>query len=151
MSSDLVLRPGEPSFTGAARYSDGHPWFREDQSRIYVRFQPEGAELPHVALLDTGAHYCILDREIATGIDRFLTEPLGQMELRTAYGTIRGDLHTHRITLLAEAGDSLDIESTVFVSPDWRAPSFLGYVGALDRLRFAVDPQLNRFYFGSLV
>jgi hypothetical protein len=102
-----------------------------------------------VALLDTGAHYCILDRDLASGIRPHLTDRIGAIELRTAHGLLRGDLHTHKITLLADSGESLDIESTVLVSPDWRGPSFLGYMGALDRLRFAIDPRLNRFYFAS--
>ncbi len=56
----------------------------------------------------------------------------------------------HKIRLIADVGEPLDIDSTVFIPPDWRAPSILGYTGALDRMRFAVDPQVNRFYFGPL-
>ena len=52
--------------------------------------------------------------------------------------------------MLADIGESLDIEATLLISPDWLGPSFLGYLGALDRLRFAIDPQSSRFYFSAL-
>jgi hypothetical protein len=35
-------------------------------------------------------------------------------------------------------------------SPDWRGPNFLGYQGLLQRIRFAVDPEVNLFYFGRI-
>ncbi len=44
----------------------------------------------------------------------------------------------------------MDIEANVFVVPGWQAPCFIGYAGALDRVRFAIDPSANRFYFGPL-
>ena len=65
-----------------------------------------------------------------------------------AHGLIRGGLHIHRITLVADMGAPLGIDATVFVSPDWRGPCFIGYTGALDRLNFAIHPRDNRFYFG---
>ena len=52
--------------------------------------------------------------------------------------------------LHADEGESLDVEATVFQSPDWRGPSFLGYQGLLQRIRFAVDPETNLFYFGQI-
>jgi hypothetical protein len=36
----------------------------------------------------------------------------------------------------------------VLVSAEWLAPTFLGYMGLLERIRFAIDPQANQFYFG---
>lgn len=146
---DLLLDPNRPFVTGVSEFLDAHPGFQEAQPRLYVKFQPAGAEIPHIALLDTGGHYCILDRDLAATIKDHLTEHIGRVALSTAHGLVEGDLYTHTITLIAELGEPLDVESTVFVSPDWRAPSFLGYVGFLDRLHFAVAPEVNRFYFGS--
>jgi hypothetical protein len=56
------------------------------------------------------------------------------------------------MTLIADDGDSLRIDATVFVSSDWprRAGTFLGYSGLLERIRFAVDPQKNDFFFGPI-
>ena len=53
-------------------------------------------------------------------------------------------------TLVADDGDSVDVDSTVFVSPEWRAGNFIGYAGLLERIRFAVDPGTNAFLFGAL-
>jgi hypothetical protein len=56
------------------------------------------------------------------------------------------------MTLIADDGDSLRIDATVFVSSDWprMAGTFLGYSGLLERIRFAVDPQKNDFFFGPI-
>ncbi|WP_017717414.1 hypothetical protein [Kamptonema formosum] len=58
------------------------------------------------------------------------------------------------IRLKAEEGEDLDVDSTVFV-PDsevlWgNFPSFIGLTGFLERIRFALDPNTDTFYFGSL-
>ena|SRR5215471_2332109 len=50
--------------------------------------------------------------------------------------------------IFAEQGESLNIEASVFVAADWYLGNFLGYTGFLERLRFAVDPGTNTFYFG---
>jgi hypothetical protein len=41
------------------------------------------------------------------------------------------------------------VEATFFVSPEWPGKTFLGYKGFLDRLRIALDPPVNDFYFGE--
>jgi len=152
MPPDSLSRGAEGlSFSGISTYLDRYPEIQETQPRIHVKFRPEGARLPQFALLDTGSHYCILNRELVSLVSSRLTESIGQFKVRTAYGLLQGDLYTHRITLLADAGESLDFESTLFIAPDWAGPNFLGYVGALDRVRFAVDPRVNRFYFGQLL
>jgi hypothetical protein len=147
---DLLFRSGELFTTGVSEYFDLRPGIQEPQSRIYVQILPEGAKQASLALLDTGGLYTVLNTALASSLRGHLTGGLGEVGLRTAYGVIRGELYTHRITLIAEAGQYLDIESTVFVSPEWNVPSFLGYTGALDRVRFAIDPSSNRFYFGPL-
>ena len=90
------------------------------------------------ALVDTGAAWSCLDREVA----------------QEAWGSFRGELLRAKITILAEEGESLEIEGTVFVPVDagWPAGrSVSGYGGGLDRMRFAVDAQRNAFYFGPSV
>ena len=147
---DLLLGSDEPFATGASEYLDYLPGSPEPHPRVYVQFRPEGVspELSFLALVDTGAHYCILNKGVADLIRDRLTESVGEMTLRTAHGPVRGSLYTYRIQLIAETGDDLSFECTLFISPDWRASNFLGYVGALERLRFAVDAPKNRFYFG---
>ncbi len=150
MTERLLHETGEPFATGVSAYFDVRPEIREPLPRIYVEFQPGGADRAFVALLDTGGHYCILQPELAASIQDQMVDRLTSASLLTARGTIQGDLYLHRLTLLAQEGEPLDFEATIFVSADWQGPNLLGYTGALDRLRFAIDPGGNRFYFGPL-
>jgi len=70
--------------------------------------------------------------------------------MSTRFGLIRGTLHRGPIRLHADEGEPLDVDATVFISPDWQGPNFLGYEGFLQRIRFAVDPETNLFYFGRI-
>ncbi len=139
-----------PFATGSSRYLDARPGFDEPEPRIYVKFRLAGVELPFLALLDTGAHFCILNRDVSELIQDQLTNRLREVTLRTAHGPGRGELYRYPIQLLADEGENLDVTATVFVSPDWQAPSFFGYSGFLDRVRFGIDPRSNGFYFGPL-
>jgi hypothetical protein len=70
--------------------------------------------------------------------------------LSTRFGLLRGSLYRVPVRIPADEGDPLDLEATVFFSPEWHGPSFIGYEGLLQRIRFAVDPEENLFYFGPL-
>ena len=140
---------GDGLLTGVSDYSDFYPGRNEPLARIYVPFRPQGLGVRFAGLMDTGGHFCILSPEVVDLIGDVLSG--GETtSLLTAQGRLSGRLYRHRIELLAEKGENLDLEATVLVSPDWRGPSILGYTGFLDRIRFAVDPRTNRFYFGSL-
>jgi predicted aspartyl protease len=150
-SPGLLLKPsGQAYATGAARYLDFRPGRREPLPRVYVEFLPDGAADSFLALLDTGAHYCILSPEVVAEIRDHLADSVGRTELLTPYGTVRGELHIHRIVFIASEGESLAVDATVLVSPDWAGPNFIGYTGCLDRLCMALSPSDNRFLFGSL-
>ncbi len=66
--------------------------------------------------------------------------------------------YLHRLNMAFEAtqGESLSLVATAFVpDPEWEeswgeTPSFIGLTGCLERLRFAVDPGSDAFYFGPL-
>ncbi|MBD2182745.1 hypothetical protein H6G03_17015 [Planktothrix sp. FACHB-1375] len=65
-----------------------------------------------------------------------------------------GSIARMSITFRAQEGESLTQEATVFV-PDveeyWgNFPSFIGLAGFLERIRFAIDPLTDTFYFGPL-
>jgi hypothetical protein len=54
------------------------------------------------------------------------------------------------VLILADEGDSLEVDAVVFVSKDWPAgKNFVGYSGLLESIRVALDPQANHFYFGA--
>ncbi len=54
------------------------------------------------------------------------------------------------MTLLAEKGEDPDIETTIFLCPDWPGGNFVGYQGFLDRICSGFKPNENRVYFGPL-
>ena len=149
MDDDGLLATAGNYFQGSARFLDAVPGGREPHPRIYVSCRMAGVDPGFLALVDTGGHFCILNQEVADQVRDQRVDGLGRVKLRTAYGLVEGELYSHRLTLVAGFGESVDIEASVFVSPDWKAPSFIGYSGALERVRFAVDPFTNRFYFGS--
>ncbi len=70
--------------------------------------------------------------------------------MSTRMGPVRGRLERTQIELVADEGDGLSIDATVFVSPDWSGDNFIGYSGFLERIRFGVDPSDNYFYFGPI-
>ena len=57
------------------------------------------------------------------------------------------------VSLLADEGNSLEFETTVLIpivplEATWDRPNFIGLNNFLSRIRFAVDPNENAFYFG---
>jgi hypothetical protein len=74
-------------------------------------------------------------------------EPKG---MKTRLGDFQGRLERAQFELVADEGESLGFEATVWVSRDWPGGTFLGYGGLLDHVRFAVDPGENWFYFSSI-
>lgn len=106
------------------------------------------------AVVDTGAPYMICEPEIAEQLDLKRGESLGDCELRTHLGLVDGCLYRMSLTLLAASpGASATLEVTLFVprAELWKDnPSFLGFHGCLERIRFAIDPATDNFYFGSL-
>ena len=64
-------------------------------------------------------------------------------------GKIKGKLVRATTTLVADEGESIEVDSTVFVSSDWPEGNFIGYSGFLERIRFAIDPRSNSFVFGA--
>lgn len=135
---------------GAARYLDTHPDSEDAQPRIYVKFRPAFVDFSFWALLDTGAHFCLLNETVAEFVRDHLSEGLGPFVVRTAYGLLEGPLYRYPITLLADLGKSVDVEATILIPSGWRGPCFLGYAGALDRVHFGIHPECNQFSFSAL-
>jgi len=102
------------------------------------------------AIVDTGSPYCIFDTEIADALGFSFDDGEG-IKLRTPYGEVTGTIQRLTISLVAEQGDSLEVDASVFVTDDRRYGNFLGYSGLLERIRFAFDPRTNSFYFGPQV
>jgi hypothetical protein len=100
--------------------------------------------------MDTAAPWCIFEPDVGMTLRRTFVVVQERVVLSTRLGRFGGALYRGLITLPVDLGEPLDIEATVFLSPEWRGPNFLGYEGFLQRIRFAVDPENNLFYFGRI-
>lgn len=142
MLSDLE---GSSFATGSAAFVDTDQ--ADVSPKIYVRVRPADLPAPVLAQLDTGAAWSVLHAEIARRIGALDTDG-ESLTLSTRTGNVRGKLVRAPMSLIADAGESLALEATFFVSSDWTHGTFLGYAGLLERIRFAIDPSRNLFYFG---
>lgn len=146
----LDFSGGETFCSGRSVYSDHPAAGAERTAKIFVKVQPAGLDAVVLAQLDTGSAYTVLDPDVAAGAG-VVTDDSEEITLSTRGGNVAGRLVTHTVTLLADDGDSLEIQGLVFVpSAGWpfSGRSFLGYSGFLEFIRIAIDPQLNHFYFG---
>lgn|SRR5574341_616622 len=146
------LLPGD-FVSGVVRYTDTFPDRPESRIIIPVLF---GENNRTYAVVDTAATYCVLDPDEAEILDLNQFPRERDEEGMSIRGFIlKGWRCRIPVTLVAARGESITIEATVFVpeldpSQVWNLPNFLGLTGFLERIRFAVDPGLNRFYFGPL-
>ena len=140
--------------TGMTYYQDLYPG-QEQSARVVLPVIVEGSLAVH-AVVDTGAPWCVIDpaivRQIGAGI-RADYEPDRWLMVRGTW--YMGKLLRLGISLEAERGNGLEIDATVFVptlppGDTWPHPNFIGLDGFLNRIRFAVDPRENAFYFGPI-
>jgi hypothetical protein len=140
--------------TGVTYYEDSYPT-EEMSARMVLQVAVEGQVLVH-AIVDTGSPWCILDPDIVERLGVINNVEYAPEEKMLIRGFLyEGKLLRMRIGLEAEYGHSLGVESTVFVpslfpGDVWPYPNFVGLDGFLSRIRFAVDPTENAFYFGPL-
>ena len=143
----LRYRDGSEFTTGMSAYLDADPGQGSETSRIHVKVEFDGVTV--LALLDTGASWSVLNAELAQALGLF--ERDGESaRISSRAGTIDGKLVRAATTLVADEGESIEIDSTVFVSSDWPEGNFIGYTGFLEKIRFAIDPGSNSFVFGAL-
>ena len=132
---------------GRSRFFDGSEGHFEQTAKIFVRIEPAALGAVVLAQLDTAAPWLVLNTDVAEMRSLFDGEG-PEVTLSTRRGTVTGRLEQTMVSILADEGDSLEFPATVFASRDWTGGTFLGYSGFLERIRFAVDPQENFFYFG---
>ena len=134
--------------TSRATYRDFDPENLSRQTAIYVQvLLPLHPGVTVYALVDTGAPYCTFETEITEALGLFPNNG-ERITLSTRRGSFHGTVQRLTIRLVAEQGDSLDVDASVFVTSDWGAGNFVGYSGFLECFRFAVDLGTNSFYFG---
>jgi hypothetical protein len=148
------------------RFEDGHPFSQgvcpfsyrpateqETTPRIMIDVQIEG--LLTQTVVDTGGVYLVCGPEIADLLDVDPGDGLGAKKLLIRGLEVCGTLHRVSLKLLAQEGRSLELEVTAFLprlqpSQPWTLPPLMGLMGCLERLRFAVDPTTDSFYFGPI-
>lgn len=145
----LVRQNGSSFCTGRSRFNDRAEGSDAPTAKIFIKIEPHSFGLPILAQLDTGAAWSILDTEVARELS-LLNGEGEAIEISTRVGTVRGRLERTQIDIIADEGATLSVQATVFVSPHWKLGNFIGYCGLLERVRFAIDPSDNSFYFGSM-
>lgn len=151
--SRLITPDGSAFATGEAPLRTMHAHVRDRLSRLSIQIAVERVEIS--AVVDTGGAYLILQPELGAqlGLDGAGRVQRDRLMIRGI--TFAGAVHRIPVTPLATAGESLTFEATAFV-PElgdgevWPLPSYLGWQGCLDRIRFAVDPADEVVYFGAL-
>ncbi|HEY0511498.1 MAG TPA: hypothetical protein VGH73_06320 [Thermoanaerobaculia bacterium] len=149
-SSILPKWGRRPFATGVSRYADHDGKTATSGPRIFLEVRLGWLEGTVVAMVDTAAPWCIFEPGIGQLIGESFDRVSTDVSLSTRLGTFRGSLYRGPLFVPALEGEPLDVEMTVFVSPDWQGPNFVGYQGLLQRIRFAVDPETNLFYFGQI-
>jgi hypothetical protein len=99
------------------------------------------------ALADTGANQCVLEWTVAQQLPQATDQ--GQSRVRALAGNDhRGVRFPVVVTFLADEGDPVSLETSAWSAETFTGPNLIGYGGLLEKPRFAVDPETNRFYFG---
>jgi hypothetical protein len=143
-----VLKLHGKDFTvGRSKFADRLEEHAEPTAKIYVKIRLDGLDAVLLAQLDTGAAWSVLEPEIADALD-VLNNAGPTIRYNTRDGIIPGRLIRLPLIIVADEGDSVLVDATVFVSTEWRRGNFIGYSGLLERIRIALDPQANYFYFG---
>jgi hypothetical protein len=142
----MLQRNGENFCTGECAFHDAPAAQQETAAKLFVRVRVQDVDV--LAQLDTGAVWSVVEPELAEALG--LLDSTGpEAKISTRLGIVTGRLERVPVTFVASAGNSLNVEATVFVSREWPAGTFIGWNGLLERVRFGVDPRDGLFYFGA--
>ncbi|MCY4461261.1 MAG: hypothetical protein OXC26_12840 [Albidovulum sp.] len=138
---------GDSFAPNAASYYEEDKSLESGQTSIHVQIIIQGdKKVATLARLDPATPWVVLNAELNKTLGLGANGP--NTHLQTAAGPMTGTLERCPIVLVAEEGQSLEIDATLFVCNEWRRGNFLGYTGLLERIRFAIDPASLLFYFG---
>lgn len=148
----LYFANGETFASGALGYE--YAPITETESTNRIVFEVEIQDIPTRAVLDTGAPYVICSPKVASEAG---VEPSAALERKIMLirgMRLSGFVVRLNVKLVAQEGNDLDVDATVFIPDSEEAwgdfPSFIGLSGFLERIRFALDPHTDTFYFGEL-
>lgn len=131
-------------------YLDHYPG-EESSSKIVLSVQIKNSG-PIMAVMDTCAPWCIFDPDLLSLLEIDEEDGYRPEKGLNIRGTIYyGALVRVPVTFLADEGIDISVEATVFIPErEYDSPRyFIGLDGCLSRIRFAIDPSENIFYFGQ--
>lgn len=139
--------------TGEARFSSRPALERDRLPRLVVEIQL--GIVTTFAVLDTGGAYLVLAPHVGADLGLTAATALGRDRISIRGFALEGWVYRVPVTLPALTGEPLTFEATAFVpaledEERWPLPSYLGWQGCLERIRFAVDPGEELVYFGAL-
>jgi hypothetical protein len=122
-----------------------------DRMLLHVNF---GGKVSTFAVLDTGTHWCILNPEHFEAVEG-TCESYQSEDWRIRGETYSGRIYRMPIYLDSEEGEGLEVEGSVFIptlrpGQKYEHPDFIGLIGFLERIRYAIDPEESKFYFGKM-
>lgn len=151
----LQFADGNLFASGAMAYTYEPATSNENSPRIILSILI--GELQISAFVDTGGVYFLCSPEVAFELGLQPEASIGTLRMLFRGVFYYGHLHRIPLTFRAEEGHPLTVEVTAFVPQllpgiEWSAefPCILGMNGCLERLRFAIDPLTDTFYFGDL-
>ena len=154
MVAFLSFADGEPFATGVTEYVYQPATPQDSFPRLILNVEFEG--ISSSAILDTGAPYAICAPSVARRLALTPQQSLEKIRMIIRGVSVEGDLFRLAIRFVTLYGGDMDVDATVFVlgpesEESWGdLPSFIGLSGCLERMRFAVDPTSDSFYFGPL-
>lgn len=146
----LQYQDGEPFASGACSFRGALAGRESEVPKVIVDIEINGIQTE--AAVDTGGIYLIVHPDL---VDVDPAEGLLHTHVWLRGHRIDGSLHRVELIIPAEDGASLHVEATALVpllslgDPTWLFPNYLGWSMCLERMRFALDPQENMFYFGA--
>ena len=149
-SEQLLLSDNSTWSTGIAEYFSD---FEYDGFSLLVAIQFSFGKdnPPALGLLDTASTWVVFSKKIIEDFNIQIDEDFAIKEkINTPrFGLIDGYLHRLPLKIIAETGKSLFIDATCFISDQWQGPPVIGWKGCLERIKFALDSSIDRFYFSG--
>jgi len=150
----LQFTNGDSFATGAAPFA--YLSVATDPASLRISLTVSIGDFETTAILDTGGVYLLCAPEVAEQLQLDPQNGIRAKPLHWRGERLEGTLHIVPLTLQAAEGESLRIEVTAFIPqpnhgqwlPDFQC--VLGMYGCLEKMRFAVDPNDDTFYFGVL-
>ena len=150
----LQFANGDSFAIGAAPFA--YRSVANDPASLRIALTVSIGDFEMTAILDTGGVYLLCAPEVAEHLHLDPQNGIRANPLRWRGERLEGTLYVVPLTLQAAEGESLQLEVTAFIpqpelaqwSQDFQC--VLGMYGCLEKMRFAVDPNDDTFYFGAL-